>query len=373
VILPDEAVTGPKFKVIYPDTFWPGLGITVLFMDQDSSSPSAAAVSSTSLTDVDTSFHDTNQDQIDVSSGNSSEKFNIHDSVDEVINHFQKVLSKQEDACGHSTGLHDLDQLIGGLRPGKMFVIAARPSMGKTSLMLNIAEHICIDQKVPTLIFSADLTAFEVVQRMIFSRAKFVMSRIYRPDYQPTKNDLLGIQRAAIEISRSNLFVDDTAGLSIDALCATACRFKREDDIGFIAIDHLQLLKSDSPQAKQSHEREVAEVSSGIKSLAKELGVPILVLSQLNRKPESRNGHLLGFPRMSDLRDSGAIENDADMVGLLYRPSYYAETAEDKEAEAGKANLILAKNRNGATGCVPLLFIAELMRFNDHENPIDYW
>jgi len=342
-------------------------------MDQDSAIPYAAAVSSTALNDVDTSVHSSNHDQIDVSSGNSSEKFNIHDSVDEVINHFQKVLSKQEDACGHSTGLHELDQMIGGLRPGKMFVIAARPSMGITSLMLNIAEHICIDQKVPTLIFSADLTAFEVVQRMIFSRARAAMGRVYRPDYQPTKDDLRGIQRAAIEISNSNLFVDDTTGLSIDALRATACRFKREDHIGFIAIDRLHLIRSDSPQAKQSHEREVAEVSSGIKSLAKELGVPILVLAQLNRKPESRNGYLFGIPRMSDLRDSGAIENDADMVGLLYRPSYYAETAEDKEADAGKANLILAKNRNGETGWVPLLFIAELMRFKDHENPMDYW
>jgi replicative DNA helicase len=110
-----------------------------------------------------------------------------------------------------------------------------------------------------------------------------------------------------------------------------------------------------------------------MKSLARELGVPILVLAQLNRKPESRNGYLFGIPRMSDLRDSGAIENDADMVGLLYRPSYYAETAEEKVAEAGKANLILAKNRNGETGWVPLVFIAELMRFKNHEDPMEYW
>jgi replicative DNA helicase len=245
--------------------------------------------------------------------------------------------------------------------------------MGKTSLMLNIAEHVCIDQKVPTLIFSAERTAFKVVQRMLFSRAEFVTSRLWRHDYQPTKDDLRTIQHAAIEISNANLFVDEFTGRSIEALCATARRFKHEVNIGFIAIDNLHRLKSNSPQAKHSHEREVAEVSAGIKSLAKELGIPILVLAQLNRKPENRNGYLLGVPRLSDLRDSGAIENDADMVGLLYRQSYYALTPEYRVAHEGKANLIIAKNRDGDTGEVSLRFIAELMRFKDHEDPMDDW
>jgi replicative DNA helicase len=302
---------------------------------------------------------------------NTPRDFTLRDTVDQVLDHLQQRLSREVPAPGLPTGFRTLDHLTNGLRPGKVFVIAARPSMGKTSLMLNIAEHICIDQKVPSLIFSGEITAFDVVQRMMFSRAGFVRNRLYAHDCQPTKSELQSIQRAAIEISQASLFVDDSSGQSINTLRVTAHRLKREDNIGFIAIDHLQLIKSNTPQANQSHEREVAEVSAGIKSLAKELGVPILVLACLNRKPETRSGSYIGIPRLSDLRDSGAIENDADMVGLLYRPSYYAETAEDKEADAGKAELILAKNRDGETGWIKLVFIAELTRFIDHEDPED--
>jgi replicative DNA helicase len=349
------------------------MAVTVLFMDQDSAKPFTAAVSSTNPTGSETPDHDAIHTHLDDVSGKSAKKFNIRGPLVEVFNDFLKVLSKEKSAFGHSTGLSELDRFIGGLRPGKMFVIASRPAMGKTSLMLNIAEHVCIDQKVPTLIFSAELTAFKVVQRMLFSRANFVTSRLWRHDHQLTKDDIRPIQHAAIDLANANLFVEDCTVLSIDALRATARRLKQENDIGFIAIDDLHCLKSDSPQAKHSHEREIADVSAGIKSLAKELGIPILVLAQLNRKPENRNGYLLGVPRLSDLRDSGAIENDADTVGLLYRPSYYAETDVDKEVDAGNAYLIVAKNRDGDTGDVPLLFIAEVMRFKDHEDPMDDW
>ncbi|MCB1292994.1 MAG: DnaB-like helicase C-terminal domain-containing protein, partial [Mycobacterium sp.] len=140
-------------------------------------------------------------------------------------------------------------------------------------------------------------------------------------------------------------------------------RKKRDEGLEFIAIDYLQLMKSRTRQAENSREREIAEISAGIKGLAKELELPILILAQLNRGPEGRTGKSLGVPRMSDLRESGAIEQDADMVGLLYRTAYYAETEEDKEQEAGRAELVLAKNRNGETGHIPLTFIAELMRF----------
>jgi replicative DNA helicase len=150
-------------------------------------------------------------------------------------------------------------------------------------------------------------------------------------------------------------------------LRAKARRKKRDEDIQFIAIDYLQLMKSKTKQAENSREREIAEISAGIKGLAKELGIPIIILAQLNRGPESRTGKSLGVPRMSDLRESGSIEQDADMVGLLYRTAYYAESQEDKEAEAGKAELVLAKNRNGETGHIPLTFIAELMRFETGE------
>ena len=162
--------------------------------------------------------------------------------------------------------------------------------------------------------------------------------------------------------------IDDTAAISINELRAKARRVMRDlDGLDVIGIDYLQLMRSHSKQAQNSREREIAEISAGLKSLAKELNVPVIVLAQLNRGPENRTGKSKGVPQMSDLRESGAIEQDADMIGLLYRSAYYAEDEEDRQKFGGRANLYLAKNRNGATGDVPLHFEAELMRFTTRE------
>ncbi|MBK1883327.1 replicative DNA helicase [Luteolibacter pohnpeiensis] len=286
----------------------------------------------------------------------------IKQSVQEVIEQFQSLLAGERGAQGISTGFEELDKMSSGLKPGEMFVVAARPSMGKTSFMMNIVEHICMDQAKPSMVFSCEMSAFQLVQRLVFSRARFAVSQLSR-GYTPNKGDLQRIQRSAMETTASKLFIDDTPGISINELRAKARRKKRDENIQFIAIDYLQLMKSRTKQAENSREREIAEISAGIKGLAKELELPILILAQLNRGPESRSGKSLGVPRMSDLRESGSIEQDADMVGLLYRTAYYAEDAEEKEAKAGEAELVLAKNRNGETGHIPLTFIAELMRF----------
>jgi replicative DNA helicase len=286
----------------------------------------------------------------------------IKQSVEEVMEQFQKLLAGEQGAQGLSTGFDELDRMGNGLKPGEMFVIAARPSMGKTSLMMNIVEHICLDLEQPSMVFSCEMSAFQLVQRLIFARSRFAMSKLTR-GYNLTKHELQSIQRACSDIVRSRLFIDDTAAISINELRAKARRKKRDEDIRLIAIDYLQLMRSRSRQAENSREREIAEISAGIKSLAKELNIPIVILAQLNRGPENRTGKSLGMPRMSDLRESGSIEQDADMVGLLYRSAYYAEDAEEKDAEAGKAELVLAKNRNGETGHIPLTFIAEQMRF----------
>ncbi len=283
----------------------------------------------------------------------------INDSVIEVMEQLQALLAGERGAQGIATGFEELDRMSNGLKPGEMFVIAARPSMGKTSFMMNIVEHICVDQGKPTMVFSCEMSAFQIVQRLVFSRAKFALSQLSR-GYTPTKHDLQRIKRASVEIGTSKLFIDDTAGISINELRAKARRKKRDEGLQFIAIDYLQLMKSRTKQAENSREREIAEISAGIKGLAKELGIPIMILAQLNRGPESRTGNV---PRMSDLRESGSIEQDADMVGLLFRTEYYAQDAEQKEAEAGKAELVMAKNRNGETGHVPLTFVAEYMRF----------
>ncbi|MGA0845216.1 MAG: replicative DNA helicase [Luteolibacter sp.] len=286
----------------------------------------------------------------------------IRKTVEEVMNEFQILISGERRAQGLSTGFDELDRMSNGMKAGDMFVVAARPSMGKTSLMMNIVEHVCMDLGKPSMVFSCEMSSVQLVQRLVFSRSRFALSQLSR-GYSPDKQDLIRIRRAATEIMDSKLFIDDTAGISINELRAKARRKKRDEDIQFVAIDYLQLMKSRTRQAENSREREIAEISAGIKGLAKELGIPILILAQLNRGPESRTGKSLGVPRMSDLRESGAIEQDADMVGLLYRSAYYAENEEEKEAEAGKAELVLAKNRNGETGYVPLTFIDDLMRF----------
>lgn len=286
----------------------------------------------------------------------------LKQTVEEVMRNFQMLLSKERHSLGISTGFDMLDQKSGGLKAGEMFVVAARPSMGKTSLMMNIVENICLDQSKPCMVFSCEMSSTQLVQRLLFARAKFVASQLSR-GYTPKKQELERVRNASVQIMNSKLFIDDTAGISINELRAKARRKKRDEDIQFIAIDYLQLLKSRTRQAENSREREIAEISGGIKALAKELNIPILILAQLNRGPEGRTGKSLGIPRMSDLRESGAIEQDADLVGLLYRSKYYAENDEERAALEGKAELVLAKNRNGETGSIPLTFIEDLMRF----------
>ena len=286
----------------------------------------------------------------------------LKQTVEEVMRNFQMLLSKEKVSLGISTGFEVLDQKSGGLKAGEMFVVAARPSMGKTSFMMNIVENICLDQGKPCMVFSCEMSSTQLVQRLLFARAKFAASKLTR-GYTPIKQELERVRNASVQIVNSKLFIDDTAGISINELRAKARRKKRDEDIQFIAIDYLQLLKSRTKQAENSREREIAEISGGIKALAKELNIPILILAQLNRGPEGRTGKSLGIPRMSDLRESGAIEQDADLVGLLYRSKYYAENDEDRAALEGKAELVLAKNRNGETGGIPLTFVEELMRF----------
>jgi replicative DNA helicase len=287
----------------------------------------------------------------------------VKDSVHRVIDNFQRLIAGQKDSRGILTGFEELDRMTGGLKPGNMFVVGARPSMGKTSFMMNIVEHACFHEGIPTLVFSAEMERDEIINRLLFSRAKFATSQVSR-GVNPDKGDLQRIKRVALEIAASKLYVIDTSGPSINYIRAAARRHKREHQIGLIAIDYLQLLKSTSKQAQNSREREIAEISAGVKGLAKDLGIPIIILAQLNRDAEKRGtAKAHGKPRMSDLRDSGSIEQDADIVGLLYREAYYADDEEAKDASAGRAQIDIAKNRNGGTGTIPLTFIGELMRF----------
>lgn len=290
----------------------------------------------------------------------------VKKDIEAVMDDFKNQMQNGEKTLGLSTGYKQLDSMSGGLKGGEMFVIAARPSMGKTSFMMNIVEDICLNQNLPCMVFSCEMTSKQIVERLLFARARFEKNSLKLG--KPSTDKLKKINEASKELIESKLFIDDSAGISIAELRAKARRKKRDEDIQMIAIDYLQLMKSNTKQAQNSREREIAEISAGLKAIAKELNIPVIVLAQLNRGPENRTG---GSPKMSDLRESGAIEQDADMIGLLYRSAYYAESEEDRQQQDGIAALTIAKNRNGATGEIPLTFIKGLMRFENSERTIE--
>jgi replicative DNA helicase len=298
----------------------------------------------------------------------SGKAITIKQSVENVIDELQGIMRGDRAQLGIPTGFERLDAMTSGLQPGQMFVIAARPSMGKTSLMMNIVENVAVTQGKPVMVFSCEMTAPQLTMRLVCARARFDLPAL-KAGQEANEGHLQRIQLAALEIGPTSLFIDDTEAITINELRAKARRRHRSDKLALIAIDYLQLMKSRTKQAQNSREREISEISAGIKGLAKELGIPIIVLAQLNRGPESRTGKntgkSTGIPRMADLRESGSIEQDADLVGLLYRPGYYAEDEEQKDKAAGKAQLILAKNRNGPTGQIPLTFVSELMKFEN--------
>ena len=278
-----------------------------------------------------------------------------------VMDKFAAELKHEPSAKGIPTGFDEFDRVTNGLCAPDMIVIGARPSVGKTSLMMDIVENVCIDQGRPTLVFSAEMSTEALTKRVIFARAKFALGQLSR-GYTPNKGDLIRIQRATMQVAESRLHIDDKSGPTISYIRAKARRMHREHGIQLIAIDYLGLIKSLSKQSQFSREREIAEISAGVKGLAKDLGIPIILLAQLNREVEKRTGKGAkpARPRMSDLKDSGAIEADADIIGLLSRDDYQA----DGEAEnPGLSCLDLVKNRNGATGPIPLTFVADLMRF----------
>lgn len=278
------------------------------------------------------------------------------DSLEEMIAHPGQLR-------GLSTGYPALDDLSSGLQGGEMFVIAARPSMGKTSLVMNMVEHLAVDCAQPVAVFSLEMSAAMLVMRLLVSRSRVSMKSLQRGLLNET--DHAAIAKATRELQMSSIYIDETPGLDILELRAKARRLHRAHKIKLIAIDYLQLLTSSSRKAKDNRQIEIAEISAGIKGIAKELNVPVIVLAQLNRAVESRKGQR---PMLSDLRESGSIEQDADMVGLLTRADYAGSKQDTDDAEAeerpkGESTLIIAKNRNGPTDDVPLTFASELMRF----------
>jgi replicative DNA helicase len=271
----------------------------------------------------------------------------------------ERMYDSRGEVMGLKTGLRDLDRLTSGLHNGNLIIIAGRPSMGKTALAMNIAESVAVDQNIPVGIFSLEMSGEELITRMLCSRARVNLRLLH--DGFPKDEHHHKLTAAASQLMNAPLFIDDSAGLTVNQVRARARRMKQQYKVRLLVIDYMQLMRAPSRRAESSRQAEVADISAGIKALAKELGIPILVLSQLNRQPESRDE---GTPRLADLRESGAIEQDADVVGLLARPEVYADDDEKRERK-GQAHLIIAKQRNGPTGKIDLYFHGEYTRFED--------
>lgn len=259
-----------------------------------------------------------------------AQDFTMKDEVMKAIAEIEEMYNNKGKVTGLSTGFAGIDEKTTGLKGGEMFVIAARPSMGKTALALNIVEAVGIEQQKPVALFSLEMPTSQLVLRLLCSRAGVEMSRL-NAGFLSQNRDFPLLTKAAGKLAKSPIFIDDSPALSILEVRSKARRMKKQHDIQLIAIDYLQLLRSNTRRAQENRQIEIAEISAGLKALAKELSIPVLVLAQLNRGPESRGGR----PRLSDLRESGAIEQDADAVGLLLREKYYADS-EEKSRKRGQ-------------------------------------
>jgi replicative DNA helicase len=312
--------------------------------------------------EVDSLMDEVERDVLRISEFRVQSQINtIKDLVYRAINTIEDYHQRQGKLTGLPTGFIDLDKLTTGMHPGEMIVIAARPSVGKTSLAMNIAEHVALDNNIPVGVFSLEMTADSLVLRMLCSRSRVNLRNVR--DGFLAERDFPKLTASAGKLANAALFIDDSSGLSILQLRAKARRMYQQYGIKLFVIDYLQLLHSSSRKA-ENRQQEIADISGGIKALAKELNVPIIVLSQLNREVEREKGRP---PRMSDLRESGSIEQDADLVGLLYRPQKPGEDedmAPSEPSDAIPVNLLIAKQRNGPADVdVHLTFLKTYTRF----------
>ena len=261
---------------------------------------------------------------------------------------------------GVGTGYFDLDDITGGFQPGQLVILAARPSMGKTALALNFSDYAAVELMIPTLFVSLEMGQLELAERLLCARSRVDGSKLRSgQNIGPREMTLLG--NGYEKLRASPLFIDDTPARNMLQITANARRLKLRQKLGLILVDYIQLV--DSEESRDSRQEQIAKISRRLKALARELEVPVIALSQLNRAVENREDRR---PRMADLRESGAIEQDADLVLLLHRPEYY-----DPNDQPGVAELIIAKNRNGATGNPKLTFLKNYTRFENLSNMVE--
>jgi len=321
--------------------------------------------------DADVVLSRVEQGILGISEGRHGEEVPWPDAVKTTMEHVERILSLHRGLTGISTGFLNLDRVLQGLRPGEMVVLAARPSMGKTSLAMNIAENVALgkndpDNKPrPVGIFSLEMSYEQLVLRMLCSHAS-VQSHQLTTGHIAAGPAHAKLATAASVLMKAPIFLDDTGGLDVLELRARARRMRKRHQVELIVVDYLQLLNS-REYSRQGRQIETAHVSGQLKVMAKELKVPVLVLSQLSRAPDQRDK--LGKPKLSDLRDSGAIEQDADVVCMLRRPCKYEEDPEHEDQTL--AYVDIAKHRNGPVGEVALNFQDSYTRFSDRAHGVD--
>jgi replicative DNA helicase len=308
--------------------------------------------------DVDTLIDDAERAIFEVSSGRYEQKIGtMKEIVKTTFPHLEELYDKKELVTGVPTGFADLDKLTSGFQPGELIIVAGRPSMGKTAFALCVAEYAAITARVPTVIFSLEMSSRALAIRMMCGRA-MVNAKQLQSGYMPARRwpDLI---RAAGELSESQIFVDDSTESSAFDIRAKCRRLQADQGLGLVIVDYLQLISNRTSGGRyESRQLEISEITRSLKGMAKELDLPVVALSQLSRAVESREGKR---PGLADLRESGSIEQDADLVALLYREDYYDRESDKK----GEATVIVAKQRNGPTDDVQLRFFQDYTRFTN--------
>ncbi|MDR2899165.1 MAG: replicative DNA helicase [Clostridiales bacterium] len=284
---------------------------------------------------------------------NTSDFVTLRDALVDSIEEIEKVYKNKGASSGISTGFADFDRMTAGLHPSDLVLIAARPSVGKTALALKIAQNVAVRQGVPTAIFSLEMSSMQLVNRLLCAEAMIDSHKLRTGELDPT--DWEKIVSAVGPLGDAPLYIDDTPGITTQELRSKCRKLKLEKGLELIVIDYLQLM-SGSKRTSESRQQEISEISRNLKAIAREMKAPVIALSQLSRAVESRADHR---PMLSDLRESGAIEQDADVVSFLYRDEYYNPDTEKKNI----AEVIIAKQRNGPTGTVELMYLNQYTKF----------
>jgi replicative DNA helicase len=280
----------------------------------------------------------------------------IRDIVKQSFKTLERLYEKKELVTGVPSGFKELDQMTAGFQPSDLIIVAGRPSMGKTAFCLNVAQYAAIEKRTPVAVFSLEMSKEQLVIRLLCSEAHVEGTKL-RTGFL-SEGDWPRLTIAAGNLSEAPIFIDDTAALSVLELRAKARRLKADQGLGMVIIDYLQLMRGRA--RAESRQQEISEISRSLKAVAKELNIPVIAVSQLSRRTEERTGMR---PQLSDLRESGAIEQDADLILFLYRDEVYNRSEDNPNR--GKAEMIIGKQRNGPTGKIELAFLSKFTTFKD--------